>query len=143
MLPPLQNIDCRKKIVKQKKRLRLFYFLCQGTITRLKAKKDKAFRKSNNSAIESKKANLRVKNAFFNTVHSTMQNHEISAKKKFSFLTKLMKVRNYPRYHQSFRIMRLSTMLSEKATFLTIYSLQKLQYKVMTIPLNLTNCCQL
>ena len=51
------------------------------TITCLKDKKDKAFRKANNSAIESKKANLRVKNAFFNTVNSTMQNHEISAKK--------------------------------------------------------------
>ena len=61
------------------------------TITRLKDKKDKAFKKANNSAIESKKANLRVKNAFFNTVNSTMQNHEISAKKKFSILTKLMK----------------------------------------------------
>ena len=55
------------------------------TITRLKDKKDKAFRKANNSAIESKKANLRVKNAFFNTVNSTMQNHEISAKKEIFY----------------------------------------------------------
>ena len=43
------------------------------------------------SANESTKANLRAKNAFFNTVNATMQNYEISAKKKFSILTKLMK----------------------------------------------------
>ena len=34
---------------------------------------------------------MRAKNAYFNTVNAIMQNYEISAKKKFSILTKLMK----------------------------------------------------
>ena len=63
----------------------------QETVTRLKAKREKAEIKSKSSNTESKKANLRAKNAFFNTVNATMQNHEISAKKKFSILLKLMK----------------------------------------------------
>ena len=63
----------------------------QENVTRLKAKRDKADTKSKSSNIESKKANLRAKNAFFNTVNATMQNYEISAKKKFSILLKLMR----------------------------------------------------
>ena len=42
------------------------------------------------SSKESTKANLRVKNNFFNSVNQTMLNYEISAKKKFSILTKLL-----------------------------------------------------
>ena len=34
---------------------------------------------------------MRAKNAYFNTVNAKTQNYEISAKKKFSILTKLMK----------------------------------------------------
>ena len=49
------------------------------------------FPKVKRSSNESTKANLRAKNAFFNTVNSTMQNYEISAKKNLSILTKLMK----------------------------------------------------
>ena len=63
----------------------------QEIVTRLKDKREKAGIKSRSSNIESKKANLRAKNAFFNTVNATMQNYEISAKKKFSILLKLMK----------------------------------------------------
>ena len=36
-------------------------------------------------------ANRRVKSAFYNSVNSTMNNHSISAKKKFSILLRLMK----------------------------------------------------
>ena len=60
-------------------------------VTRLRNKKDHAFLKAKRSSNESTKANLRAKNAFFNSVNSTMQNYDISAKKKFSILTKLMK----------------------------------------------------
>ena len=60
-------------------------------VTRLTEKKKKAFQKCKNSDRESFNANRRSKQAFFNTVNSTMKNHEISAKKKFTILTKLMK----------------------------------------------------
>ena len=36
-------------------------------------------------------ANRRAKSAFYNTVNCTMNNHSISAKKKFSILLRLMK----------------------------------------------------
>ena len=86
-----RNYHLYKKISFEYLNSKNIHGVTQETITRLKEKKDKAFRKSKYSAIESQKANLRVKNAFFNTVNSTLQNHEISAKKKFSILTKLMK----------------------------------------------------
>ena len=60
-------------------------------LTRLSEKKNKSHQKSKNSNRESFEANRRAKQAFFNTVNSTMKNHEISAKKKFSILAKLMK----------------------------------------------------
>ena len=60
-------------------------------VTRLRNKKNRASKLARSSSNESTKANLRAKNAFFNTVNATMSNYEISAKKKFSILTKLMK----------------------------------------------------
>ena len=54
-------------------------------------KRKKAFSKARASAHASDMANRRVKSAFYNTVNSTMNNHSISAKKKFSILLKLMK----------------------------------------------------
>ena len=59
--------------------------------TRLKDKKEKAFEKSKAANEDSKKANRRSKLNFFNTVNATMKNPDISAKKKFSILSKLMK----------------------------------------------------
>jgi hypothetical protein len=59
--------------------------------TRLREKKNRASKKARASANSSTKANLRAKNAFFNTVNATMKNYDINAKKKFSILTKLMK----------------------------------------------------
>ena len=59
--------------------------------TRLLDKKEKAFEKSKSADEDSKKANRRSKLSFFNTINATMKNPEISAKKKFSILTKLMK----------------------------------------------------
>ena len=60
-------------------------------VTRLREKRCRASKRARLSANESSKANLRAKNVFFNTVNATMQNYEISAKKKFSILTKIMK----------------------------------------------------
>ena len=60
-------------------------------VTRLTDKKNCASKRARSSSNESTKANLRAKNAFFNTVNATMSNYEISAKKKFSILAKLMK----------------------------------------------------
>ena len=59
-------------------------------ITLLKNKKDKNNKNFKIASKESLKANRRAKSAFFNSVNSTMTNFEISAKKKFSILTKLM-----------------------------------------------------
>ena len=60
-------------------------------LTKYLHKKNKAFAKSREAANASNIANRRVKSAFFNSVNCTMNNHEISAKKKFSILQKLMK----------------------------------------------------
>ena len=59
-------------------------------ITILKTKKDRAHKNSRIAANESLKANRRVKNNFYNSVNQTMNNPEISSKKKFSILIKLM-----------------------------------------------------
>ena len=67
------------------------YGATEELVTRLKGKKERAWKHARASSNESSKANLRAKNAFFNTVNATMSNYEISAKKKFSILTKLMK----------------------------------------------------
>ena len=55
----------------------------EETLTKLYNKKNKAHKNFKTSSKESSKANLRVKNAFFSSVNSTMCNNEISAKKKF------------------------------------------------------------
>ena len=60
-------------------------------VTRMLHKLDKAENKSKTASKESTKANRRAKQAFFNTVSSTMHNRNIPAKKKFSILSKLMK----------------------------------------------------
>ena len=60
-------------------------------LTRYLAKRNKTFSKSRDSANASNLANRRAKFAFYNTVNCTMNNHSISAKKKFSILLKLMK----------------------------------------------------
>ena len=60
-------------------------------LTRLLHKKEKAFDKSKEADDESKKGNRRSKLNFYNSINATMKNPEISAKKKFSILTKLMK----------------------------------------------------
>ena len=63
----------------------------EEVLTRLLHKKEKAFEKSKLANEDSKKANRRSKLNFFNAINATMKNPEISAKKKFSILTKLMK----------------------------------------------------
>ena len=60
-------------------------------LTRHLVKKDKAYKNARNAANTSNLANRRSKIAFYNTVNATMNNFSISAKKKFSILTKLMK----------------------------------------------------
>ena len=51
-------------------------------ITRLALRKSKAPKNFKQASKQSSKANLRVKNNFFNSVNQTMLNPEISAKKK-------------------------------------------------------------
>ena len=60
-------------------------------VTRLLNKRNKAHNKSREAANDSSKANRRAKTAFHDTVNNTLRNPSISAKKKFSILTKLMK----------------------------------------------------
>ena len=62
----------------------------QEVITRLLIKKDKIEKNYKTSSRKSLKVNRRAKNSFFNSVNSTMQNFDISAKKKFKILTTLM-----------------------------------------------------
>ena len=64
-------------------------------ITLLQNKKIKSQKNSRIAANESLKANRRVKDCFYNTVNLTMNNPEISAKKKFSILTKLLNNKKY------------------------------------------------
>ena len=63
----------------------------QQIVTRLLNKRNKAFKKSRQSANESSKANRRAKNAYSNTVNTLLMNPSVSAKKKFGILLKLMK----------------------------------------------------
>jgi hypothetical protein len=60
-------------------------------ITRLTDKKQKSYKSYRSAANESCKANRRAKLAFFNSFNSTMHNGSISAKKKISILTKLIR----------------------------------------------------
>ena len=79
-------------------------------------KKNCASKNARAASNESTKANLRAKNAFFNTVNATMSNYEISAKKKFSILTKLMKnqkISNIPPLIQNNNVINDSKSKSE------------------------------
>ena len=73
-------------------------------VTRLFEKRKLAQSKANISSQESTSANRRAKQAFFNTVTSTMHNFYISPKKKFTILSKLMKkeqsIFNTPNYRK-------------------------------------------
>ena len=64
-------------------------------LTKYLNKKNKAFAKSREAANASNIANRRVKSAFYNSVNCIMNNHEISAKKKFSILQGLMKNKKF------------------------------------------------
>jgi len=59
-------------------------------LTKLLTRQEKTSKNFKTASKESLKANRRAKQAFFNSVNSTMQNFQISAKKKFRILTKLM-----------------------------------------------------
>ena len=60
-------------------------------VTRLGSKRSKAETAYKSSNVESNNANRRAKQSFFNTITATMHNNNISAKKKFCILSKLMK----------------------------------------------------
>ena len=60
-------------------------------VTRLSDKKQSSYKRYRSAANESCKGNRRAKLAFYNSVNATMQSSNISAKKKFSILTKLMR----------------------------------------------------
>ena len=63
----------------------------QEIVTRLSNKKQKSYKKYRSASNESCKGNRRAKLAFYNSVNSTMHSASISAKKKFSILTKLIR----------------------------------------------------
>ena len=60
-------------------------------LTRCLAKRNKAHTKSRDAANASNLANRRAKHEFYNSINSTMNNCNISAKKKFGILLNLMK----------------------------------------------------
>ena len=59
--------------------------------TKLAKKRTKALNKSKESSKASFQANRRAKSVFFNSVNATMNNHDLSPKRKFNILLKLMK----------------------------------------------------
>jgi hypothetical protein len=59
-------------------------------LTRLLNRKDKLHLKSNSASKAYNYANKRIKSNFYSALNSTLNNSNISAKKKFSILTKLM-----------------------------------------------------
>ena len=61
------------------------------TLTRLLNKKITSYDKSHKARNTSTNANRRAQKAFYSSVNSTMNNPNISAKKKYGILTKLMK----------------------------------------------------
>ena len=61
----------------------------QEYITILINRKSKSHKNSRVAANESSKANKRVQNVFYNTVNSTMNRHDISAKKNSQFCLNL------------------------------------------------------
>ena len=63
----------------------------QDFVTRLSNKRNKALKKSKESCKASLQANRRAKTAFYNSVNATMNNPNLSPKRKFSILLKLMK----------------------------------------------------
>ena len=65
--------------------------LSNDDITRLKNKMDNSHTRSVSASNRYSFADKRSKSAFFHSVNSTMNNNNISAKKKFSILTRLMK----------------------------------------------------
>jgi len=65
--------------------------LSNDDLTLLRNRMDKSHMKSVSASNRYSFADKKSKSAFFNTVNSTMNNCNISAKKKFSILTKLMK----------------------------------------------------
>lgn len=67
----------------------------QEYITRIRNKKIKLHKNARVAANESLKANRRVKQVFYNSINNLMNNHEVSAKKKFRILTKLMNNQKY------------------------------------------------
>ena len=75
-------------------------------VTKLNEKKLKAHKKCKTADRESFNANRRAKQAFFNSVNATMKNQEISAKKKFNILKKLMKNQKPPSFLLLLKIMR-------------------------------------
>ena len=64
-------------------------------LTKLVLKKTKAHKIARNAANQSLKENRRAKNNFFSNVNETMNNINISAKKKFNILSKLMKTNKF------------------------------------------------
>ena len=60
-------------------------------VTSLRNNKNLPFSADRESAQQSKYANKRGKNNFYNSVNSTLNNFEITAKKKFSILNKLLR----------------------------------------------------
>ena len=64
-------------------------------LTKLRQKLDKVQNNYKTTSKESLKGNRRAKQSFYNSVNNTMQNNEISARKKFSILAKLLNNKKY------------------------------------------------
>lgn len=65
------------------------------TITKLLYKKTKAYHQSRKDANNSLKQNRKAKTDFFNSINSTLTNPNMSSKKKFSILLKLMQTNKF------------------------------------------------
>ena len=94
-------------------------------ITRLKLKKQKDFEEYKSSSKESHNASKRVKKEYYNSVNNILNNPEISAKKKFGILMKLMNNKKFTSIPTIIENGINKTKPEEKANILNTYFASK------------------
>ena len=97
----------------------------EEVITILKTKKQKVFDEYKDATKESNNASKRVKREYFNSVNNVMNNPEISAKKKFGILIKLMNSQKFSSIPKLVENGTTTTKPEEKANLFNKYFASK------------------
>ena len=101
-------------------------------VTRLSDKKQKSYKNYRSASNESCKGNRRAKLAFYNSVNSTMHSATISAKKKFSILTKLIRTQKVSSVPPIIENGEALLTVKRRQIFLTIFFLIRQQFQEIT-----------